>query len=101
MIQSGNTCAATAVPSGAGGEQGAAAVTAAAVLKRLLALEYTVCFRVFDNKEGSTFCRIMKLVYKCPACPSPAITADGQLTQFIDRNVSGYVLRRNDRTKGD
>ena len=88
----------TAVPSGA-----------APVLKRLLALEYTVYFRMFDNKEGSTFCRIMKLVCKCPdsledmeallrghnemwpACPSPAITADGQLTQLkIGTSVVTY-----------
>ena len=65
MVQTGNTCVVTAVPSGAGDEQGAAAaVTAADVLCSIFAPEDTVCFRVFSDKKGSTFPG-MKLECKC------------------------------------
>ena len=109
-VQAGNTGVKAAVLYGAGDEQGEAAeVTAAAILKSIFTPEDAVYFRVFDNKEVSTFCRIMKLVCKCPdsledmeallrghnemcpACPSPAITADGQLTQLdIGTSVVTY-----------
>lgn len=53
MIQSGTTCAVTAVPSGAGGEQGAAAVTAAAVLKSIFTPEDKAFFRVATTRRAA------------------------------------------------
>ena len=55
MVQVGNTGVVTAVPYGAGCEQGeaAAAANAADVLNSLFATEDTVCLRVFDDKKGS------------------------------------------------
>lgn len=66
MVQVGNTGIVTAVPYGAGCEQGeaAAAATAADVLGSIFAPEDIVCFRVFDDKKGGTF-HGMKLECKC------------------------------------
>lgn len=66
MVQVGNTGVVTAVPYGAGCEQGeaAAAATAADVLNSLFATEDTVCLRVFDDKKGSAF-HGQKLECKC------------------------------------
>ena len=65
IVQAGSNGVETAVPCGAGVEQGeVAAVTAADILGSMFAPEDMVCFRVFDDKKGGTFPG-MKLECKC------------------------------------
>ena len=59
MVQTGNTCVVTAVPSGAGDEQGAAAaVYAAGGFWRKLSPEDTLCLRGVRGQKGRTVPRM-------------------------------------------